>query len=152
MGQNLCINPVNFRAKEHYLSTKSQKNLESLLTKMNSDIGFINAGSCFGAFVPDCVSLKHKNAHFLDKRNYVTPVKPEFQLENESLLIIGKTELKFDNKSGKINATNKSFFIPWILLQHKIDKILTSFSENYNNTKIVSKHFKKIIGSFVNGD
>jgi hypothetical protein len=62
------------------------------------------------------------------------------------LFKVENTQLVIDTESGEIEKYNKPFLKRWSKVMENVDKYLSMFKENFNNSNVVEKESFKISG------
>ena len=135
---------INFeRNNKHYINAESYKQLEQILHQMDNETVYKSNEYSFQSTKTTRLSLmdnKTKKAELIDTRNKLDKIPTEKQMQGNTLLTIGKTELVIDNKSGEIIDYYKPFFTCWKNVLKKIQTTLGAINSSYNNSNIVKKH------------
>lgn len=135
---------INFeRNNKHYINAESYKQLEQILHQMDNETVYKSNEYSFQSTKTTRLSLmdnKTKKAELIDTRNKLDKIPTEKQMQGNTLLTIGKTELVIDNKSGEIIDYYKPFFTCWKNVLKKIQTTLGALNSSYNNSNIVKKH------------
>lgn len=136
--------------KTRIITQNSFNNIKSILTKMNSKTEYADDGYSFSAKILNRLSVGDQ-AEFVDGRHFIQKIPAESQMLGETKLVMGKTQLTIDNKSGKIINSKKPFYKPWKTVLKNADKYLDIIAENLENSKIVKQHKITIFGFTKNG-
>ena len=132
------IQSNNFESKKRFITPKMKEDIKYLLTKMNSEVVESGNENYFKSTFTK--SLKYKDeAEFIDGRIFVGRVPNDKQMQRESLVTIGKTQLVIDNSTGEIIDYKKPFFKTWSSVMEQLDHFLTFFRVNYNYANRVTK-------------
>lgn len=135
---------INFESnKRRYIGSESHQQLEQILTKMNSETIYKSNDYSFESTRTKRLVLMNntaKKAELIDTRSKLDKIPTENQMQGNTLLTIGKTELVIDNKSGEIIDYYKPFFTCWKNVLKKIQTTLGALNSSYNNSNIVKKH------------
>ena len=134
--QNIQSN--NFESKQRFITSKMKEDIKYLLTKMNSEVKESGNENYFKSTFTK--SLKYKDeAEFIDGRVFVGRVPSDKQMQKESLITMGKTQLVISNLTGEIVDYKKPFFKTWSSVMKQLDHFLTLFRVNYNYSNRVTK-------------
>ena len=136
--------------KTRIITQNSFNNIKNILTKMNSKTEYADDGYSFSAKILNRLSVGDQ-AEFVDGRHFIQKIPAESQMLGETKLIIGKTKLTIDNKSGRIIKSKKPFYKSWKTVLKNADKYLNIIAENLENAKIVKQHKITIFGFTQNG-
>ena len=135
---------INFESnKRRYIGSESYQQLEQILHQMDNETVYKSNEYSFQSTKTTRLSLmdnKTKKAELIDTRNKLDKIPTEKQMQENTLLTIGKTELVIDNKSGEIIDYYKPFFTCWKKVLKKIQTTLGAINSSYNNSNIVQKH------------
>lgn len=140
---------INFESnKRRYIGSESHQQLEQILTKMNSETIYKSNDYSFESTRTKRLSLVNHTgkAELIDSRTKIGKIPTKKQMQGNTLLTIGKTELVIDNKSGEIIDYYKPFFTCWKNVIKKIQTTLGVINSSYNNSNIVKKHKLTISG------
>jgi len=143
----LNIQPVQtsqtFQGRSRFLNKTQLSDAQTLLNKMNNETVYKETGEyTFSTKILGGLKIK-EDGFFHDGR--LLAAKSD-TLDGKSKLKIGKTELEFDNLTGKITHHKKPFFRKWSDVMEKVSEYLGIAKENFDNKDIVEKRFIGING------
>ena len=141
--QNISQNSQVFE-KRRFINAQMRSDLEVLLERMNSEVVTESGEYRFKSTMTK--KLESGKAFLIDGRIFLNKVPLDKQMQHETMITIGKTELVIDNATGEIIDHHKPFYITWQSALKKLAKYLTLFKEQYNNPQIVTKKTLSIAG------
>ena len=111
MQQNLSFES----RKQRFINSESHKQLGQILNKMDDETVYNCNDYSFKSTRTKRLSLVNHtgNVELIDSRTKIGKIPTENQMQGETLLTIGKTELVIDNKTGEIIDYHKPFFTCW---------------------------------------
>ena len=131
-----CTNDMSFGQKR-YLDKQTYGYLKELLPKMNKQAVYVSNDTSYkSSFLKE---LQVDDFTLIDGRTLLKQVPQEEQLQKETLIEYGKTQLVISNKDGEIIDNNKSIFTSWKNLLDKVGDYIKLIAENFDNTKLVKR-------------
>ena len=135
----------NFTGRPHFISNEAHKDLATVLVNLNRETVTNIKGNTFYSEIPNTLKID-KNITFYDKRYYMMPAPANKQIVGNSKLIIGRTDLLINNKTGEIVRYKKPFWASWKKVLRKAENALKTFNEELDNPKVVEKQVIKLAG------
>lgn len=83
--------------------------------------------------------LKVDDFTLIDGRSFLKQVPQNEQLQHQTLIEVGKTQLVINNKDGEIIDNNKSVFISWNKILEKVSNYLELILENFEKTALIKR-------------
>lgn len=83
--------------------------------------------------------LKVDDFTLIDGRSFLKQVPQNEQLQHQTLIEVGKTQLVINNKDGEIIDNNKSVFISWNKILEKVSNYLKLILENFEKTALIKR-------------
>jgi len=133
---------LTFEAKKRrFISLESHEQLKDILQKMNNEAKYKSTENQFETSFIARLSLKKQknNVELCDTRLFMKKMPEKRQLEKQTLLTIGKSELVINNKSGEITEYKKPFFTTWRSIMKKINSCLLLFNNDYHKPEAINK-------------
>ena len=119
------------------LDKKTYGYLKELLPKMNKQAVYVSNDTNYkSSFLKE---LQVDDFTLIDGRALLKQVSQEEQMQKETLIEYGKTQLVISNKDGEIIDANTSIFTSWKNLLSKVADYIKLITENFDNTKLVKK-------------
>lgn len=123
--------------QKRYLDKQAYEALKDLLPRINKQTVYASNDICYkSSFLNE---LKVDNFTLIDGRLLLKQVPQSEQLQKETLVEIGKTQLVISNKDGEIIDHNKPVLLPWNRLLKKVSHYIKLISENFENTSLVKR-------------
>lgn len=137
---------LNFEAKQkRFIDTDSQYYLEKLLRKMDEETVYKSNEYHFeSSRVKRLTLCDTKNstdkAELVDGRRFLGKIPEKNQLDGNTCLTIGKTELVINNRNGEIIDYYKPFFKPWKKVIKQAGETIKAFINLYHTPEMVMKY------------
>lgn len=129
-------NVISFGQKR-YLDKQTYGYLKKLLPEMNKQAVYVaNDINYKSSFLKE---LKVDNFTLIDGRMLLKQVPKNEQLQKETLIEFGKTQLVINNKDGEIIDYTKSALTPWNALLKNVSKYIKFIAEHFDNTDLVKR-------------
>ncbi len=146
------IQPISFQGKQRFLSKTAYGELQSVLTKMNHNTGYINGGNVFSTSHMTHLRLYDNSAMLCDSRFLLKEVKDKDQMQGKTLISTPQAQVEIDNKSGEVKGLDKPFFSTWTKVIGKVEQAIQRFAENFENSKYVKRGYTSLIGLTKDGE
>lgn len=130
--------------QKRYLDKQTYGYLKELLPKMNKQAIYVSNDTNYKASY--LKELKVDKFTLTDGRTLLKQVPQEEQLQKETLIEYGKTQLVINNKDGEIIDNNKPVLTSWKKLLGKVSEYMKLITENFDNTKMVKRTRLKLNG------
>lgn len=137
---------IAFEKKARVLRENQMDNLKELLTKMNAETKNEQTDVLFRTTITKKLSSPKTKVKLIDGRLIFNKTTPKRQMQGETILKLGKTELVINNKNGEVKVSHKDFFESWKNIFKKIDNALKIFNKHFDNPDIVNKSYLTIEG------
>ena len=137
---------LNFEAKQkRFIDTDAQYQLETLLRTMDEEAVYkANDYHFESSRVTRLTLCDTKNsadkAELVDGRRFLGKIPEKNQLDGNTCLTIGKTELVINNRNGEIIDYYKPFFKPWNKVVKQAGETIRYFLNLYHTPEKVMKH------------
>lgn len=83
--------------------------------------------------------MKVDDFTLIDGRSFLKQVPQNEQLQHQTLIEVGRTQLVINNKDGEIIDNNKSVFISWNKILEKVSNYLKLILENFEKTALIKR-------------
>lgn len=135
--QSITNTNVISSGQKRYLDKQTYGYLKKLLPEMNKQAVYVaNDINYKSSFLKE---LKVDNFTLIDGRMLLKQVPKNEQLQKETLIEFGKTQLVINNKDGEIIDYTKSALTPWNALLKNVSKYIKFIAENFDNTNLVKR-------------
>lgn len=129
-------NNISFEQKR-YLDKKTYGYLKDLLPRINKQTVYVSNDTNYkSSFLKE---LKVDDFTLIDGRSFLKQVPQNEQLQHQTLIEVGKTQLVINNKDGEIIDNNKSVFISWNKILEKVSNYLKLILENFEKTALIKR-------------
>ncbi len=118
--------------RRHFISADAQKNLKSLLDKMNKESNYPNKDSFLDAKILS--GLKVQNSHFVK----------ELWDDTSIVAINNKTGFYINNETGEVKKFKKPLFSRWKNIIPQGEKIIETADKNFEDKTLVKRRYIKM--------
>lgn len=129
-------NTILFGSKK-YLDKQTYGYLKELLPRINKQAVYVSNDTNYkSSFLKE---LHVDDFTLIDGRTLLKQVPENEQLQKETLIEIGRTQLVINNSNGEIIEYNKPVLTLWSRLLGKVSYYIKLVSENFENTALVKR-------------
>ena len=123
--------------QKRYLNKETYGYLRELLPRINKQAVYVSNDTNYkSSFLK---ALQVDNFTLTDGRTLLRQVPKNEQLQKETLIDYGSSQLVISNKDGEIIECDKPLLTSWNKLLGKVSEYIKLISENFENTELVKR-------------
>ena len=132
---------TNFQTRQNFLNEAQKENVKSLVENMSKSLEIKTKGIFFDFSATNRLKIADK-AEFVG----ISLSKNKDRCFDKVQLNTKYSQLVINTETGEIEHYHKPFLKRWSKVMENVDKYLSMFQENFNNSNVVEKGSFKISG------